>query len=49
MMTSQELGISVPDVDLDARRRARERADALLMPHRALGMLLDIGDRKSVV
>ena len=34
----------MPRVDTEARRRARERADALLMPRRALGRLLDIGE-----
>jgi nicotinate-nucleotide--dimethylbenzimidazole phosphoribosyltransferase len=45
MIDFTELGIQITDADLDARRRARERADALLMPYRALGMLLDIGEK----
>ncbi|HET6450622.1 MAG TPA: nicotinate-nucleotide--dimethylbenzimidazole phosphoribosyltransferase [Spirochaetia bacterium] len=41
---SELIGVHVPRVDTEARRRARERADALLMPRRALGRLLDIGE-----
>jgi nicotinate-nucleotide--dimethylbenzimidazole phosphoribosyltransferase len=44
-MTAEELGIHVTGIDLDARGRARERADALLMPRRALGRLLDMGEK----
>ena len=40
-----DLGIRIGDIDSGAQRRARERADALLMPSRALGRLLDIGER----
>ncbi|HTO21547.1 MAG TPA: nicotinate-nucleotide--dimethylbenzimidazole phosphoribosyltransferase [Spirochaetia bacterium] len=39
------IGIRVPAVDAEARRRARERADALLMPPRALGRLLELGEQ----
>jgi nicotinate-nucleotide--dimethylbenzimidazole phosphoribosyltransferase len=39
------IGINVPTVDAEARRRARERADTLLMPPRALGRLLDLGEQ----
>jgi len=39
------IGIQVPVVDAQARRRARERADHLLMPARALGRLLDLGEQ----
>jgi nicotinate-nucleotide--dimethylbenzimidazole phosphoribosyltransferase len=39
------LGVRVPDIDGDARRRAQERAESLLMPRRALGKLLDIGEK----
>jgi nicotinate-nucleotide--dimethylbenzimidazole phosphoribosyltransferase len=40
-----ELEIRIGDVDTEARRRAHERADALLMPHRALGKLLSMGEK----
>ena len=40
-----ELEIRVGDIDNEARRRAHERADALLMPHRALGKLLSMGEK----
>jgi nicotinate-nucleotide--dimethylbenzimidazole phosphoribosyltransferase len=39
------IGIRIPEVDGEARRRARERADALLMPSRALGRLLELGEQ----
>jgi nicotinate-nucleotide--dimethylbenzimidazole phosphoribosyltransferase len=39
------IGGHVPRIDTEARRRARERADSLLMPHRALGRLLDFGEK----
>jgi len=41
----ERIGIRIPEVDAEARRRARERADALLMPSRALGRLLDLGEQ----
>jgi len=44
-MSDNELGIRITDSDLEARQRARERADALLMPSRALGMLLSMGEK----
>jgi nicotinate-nucleotide--dimethylbenzimidazole phosphoribosyltransferase len=40
-----DLGVRIGDVDTKARGRAKERADNLLMPHRALGKLLDIGEK----
>ncbi len=40
-----DLGVHIKDINTEARARARERADALLMPHRALGKLLDIGEK----
>ena len=40
-----DLGVHVGNIDTEARGRAKERADALLMPHRALGKLLDIGEK----
>jgi nicotinate-nucleotide--dimethylbenzimidazole phosphoribosyltransferase len=41
----EQIGIHVPPIDAEARRRARERADSLLMPRRALGRLLDLGEK----
>ena len=40
-----DLGFHIGNIDAEARRRAKERADNLLMPHRALGTLLDIGEK----
>jgi nicotinate-nucleotide--dimethylbenzimidazole phosphoribosyltransferase len=42
---TDSLNIHVPMIDTDARQRARERADALLMPSRALGQLLEMGEK----
>jgi nicotinate-nucleotide--dimethylbenzimidazole phosphoribosyltransferase len=42
---ADRLGIRVPEIDLEGRRHAYERAEALLMPHRALGKLLDFGEK----
>ena len=39
------IGVTVLPVDAVARGRARERADNLLMPSRALGRLLDLGEQ----
>ena len=44
-MTAERLGIRVPEIDIEGRRRAHERAETLLMPHRALGKLLDMGEK----
>src|SRR5271157_5724595 len=44
-MMADRLGIRVPAIDFEGRRRAQERADALLMPHRALGKLLEMGEK----
>ncbi len=41
----ERIGIVVPAVDAEARRRARARAHDLLMPSRALGRLLDLGEQ----
>jgi len=41
----QELNIRVPDIDQAGRAKAKERADHLLMPHRALGRLLELGEK----
>jgi nicotinate-nucleotide--dimethylbenzimidazole phosphoribosyltransferase len=38
-------GIRVPEVDVESRRKAGARADALLMPRRALGRLLELGEK----
>ena len=35
----------IPEVDGEGVRRARERAGSLLMPQRALGRLLDLGEQ----
>jgi len=40
----ERIGIRIPELDAEARRRARDRADSLLMPPRALGRLLDLGE-----
>jgi nicotinate-nucleotide--dimethylbenzimidazole phosphoribosyltransferase len=40
-----DLGIRVGDIDREARGRAQERAQALLMPRRALGKLLEMGEK----
>lgn len=40
-----DLGVHVGEVNTEARGRAKERADALLMPRRALGKLLDMGEK----
>jgi nicotinate-nucleotide--dimethylbenzimidazole phosphoribosyltransferase len=45
MTMADQPGIRVPQVDQEGRRRAHERAEALLMPHRALGKLLDMGEK----
>jgi nicotinate-nucleotide--dimethylbenzimidazole phosphoribosyltransferase len=42
---AEQLGIRVSDIDRDAKRRAQERAEALLMPRRALGKLLEMGEK----
>ena len=42
---AEQLGIRVTDIDKEARRRAQERAEALLMPRRALGKLLSMGEK----
>jgi nicotinate-nucleotide--dimethylbenzimidazole phosphoribosyltransferase len=42
---NDRIDITIPEVDGKARRRARERADTLLMPSRALGRLLDLGEQ----
>jgi nicotinate-nucleotide--dimethylbenzimidazole phosphoribosyltransferase len=42
---AEQLGIRVSDIDKEARRRAQERAEALLMPRRALGKLLSMGEK----
>ena len=42
---AEQLGIRVSDIDSEAKRRAQERAEALLMPHRALGKLLSMGEK----
>ncbi len=44
-MKADRPGIRVPEIDREGRRRAHERAETLLMPHRALGKLLDIGEK----
>jgi nicotinate-nucleotide--dimethylbenzimidazole phosphoribosyltransferase len=43
------IGITVPELNAEARRRARERADTLLMPSRALGRLLDLGEQVAAI
>jgi len=40
----EQIGVHIPRVDTEARHRARQRADSLLMPRRALGRLLDLGE-----
>ncbi len=42
---NESAGVKVPQVDDQGRMRARQRADALLMPKRALGTLLDLGEK----
>jgi nicotinate-nucleotide--dimethylbenzimidazole phosphoribosyltransferase len=44
-MIDELKSIRVPEIDAEARGRARERADALLMPFRALGKLLAMGEK----
>jgi nicotinate-nucleotide--dimethylbenzimidazole phosphoribosyltransferase len=39
------MSIRVPDVDRDGRAKAAARADSLLMPKRALGRLLELGEK----
>jgi nicotinate-nucleotide--dimethylbenzimidazole phosphoribosyltransferase len=41
----QELNIEVPPIDEASREKARERVEHLLMPRRALGRLLEMGER----
>ena len=38
-------GFQVPGIDEEARRRAAERVERLLMPRRALGRLLELGEK----
>ncbi len=38
-------GFSIPPIDSEGARMAHERAEALLMPHRALGRLLELGEQ----
>jgi nicotinate-nucleotide--dimethylbenzimidazole phosphoribosyltransferase len=39
------VNVEVPARDDESLRQARERADQLLMPHRALGRLLELGEK----
>src|SRR5271157_5370374 len=38
-------GIRITDIDVQSRARASARADSLLMPRRALGKLLTLGEK----
>jgi nicotinate-nucleotide--dimethylbenzimidazole phosphoribosyltransferase len=42
---TDRIEVRIPAADAEARRRARARADALLMPSRALGRLLELGEK----
>jgi nicotinate-nucleotide--dimethylbenzimidazole phosphoribosyltransferase len=44
-VTGDLSGIRVPGIDEEARRKAAERVENLLMPRRALGRLLELGER----
>ena len=41
----QELNIRVADIDQAGREKARERVEHLIMPRRALGRLLELGEK----
>ena len=41
----KRITITVPEIDRESRARAVERVDNLLMPRRALGKLLEIGEK----
>ena len=41
----KRINVRVPEVDRESRARAAERVDNLLMPRRALGRLLELGEK----